>query len=183
MLELEQEVDVLPLPLRLTKLFTDFDPPPGDPDQTSSRLRWLNVNAFAARITACQCAAEFQTFGLWSLREALEEGSWEEDGANEVQSTLDGSVPAAAQWIFHAGRAIFACELEIEPSPRVGDPLRGGALWDGKSEFSKERWSLWKKRFEWMQRVPTLAASTKEISKKAVEAMEQIEKDAGGISG
>lgn len=128
-------------------------------------------------------------FGLWSLREALEEGSWNEDGrlaedsSDEVQSTLDGSVPAAAQWIFHAGRAIFACDEQVEPSPQGGDPMRGGALWNGKSGFSKERWSLWKKRFEWVQGVGTLAASTKEMAKEVVEAMEQIEKDAHSISG
>lgn len=172
---------VMPSPFRLTKLFIDFDPPPDDPDQANARLRWKNINAFAARITAFPCANTYKTYGLWSLRQALEDDA--QENGYEYLPTLDGSVPAAAQWIFHAGQVIFACEDKIEPSRQRGDPLRGGALWKGKSEFSKERWSLWKTRFEWMQGVETLAASTKEIAKKAVEAMEQIEKDANGGSG
>ena len=171
------------MPFRLTKFFIDFDPPPSDLDRTTSRLKWLSIDALAARITAFQCDTDFKVFGIWSLREALEDGSWEEDGPQEILSTLDGSVPAAGQWIFYAGRTIFACEDESEPSPRGGDPMRGGALWNGKHGYCEERWGLWKKRFEWVQGVVTLSASTKEIAKKAVAAMDQIEKDADGTSG
>lgn len=164
----------------------DFDPPPGDPDQAKSRSKWLNINAFAARITAGSCAAEFSLFGLWSLRAALEEeplqdATWSrlaEADPDKFQSKLDGSVPPAAQWIFHAGRVLFACEDQIEPSPKRGDPMRGGALWGGKSGFCKERWGLWKNRFEWVQGLHTLEASTKDVAKEAVQVMEQIERDA-----
>ena len=185
-LEVELFLGVQPLPFKLTRHSIDFDPTPDDPDQSKCRSQWLNINAFAARITAGSCAAEFSLFGLWSLREALEEeplqddawSRWAEADPDKILSKLDGSVPTAAQWIFHAGRALFTCEDQIEPSPNRGNPMKGGALWGGKSGFCRERWDLWKKRFEWVQGVTTLEASTKEAAKKAVEAMEQIEKDA-----
>lgn len=155
-----------------------------------ARLEWKNLNAFAARITASHCKKDFKLYGLWSLREALENELWigtANVGPNEVQPedlphersihVLPGLVPAAAQWIFHAGRVLFTCQEEILPTSKGGDPMRGGTLWNGKHGFCQERWGLWKKRFEWVQGVDGLDAYTKEVARNAVEEMEKIEKD------
>lgn len=96
-------------------------------------------------------------------------------GPDELKSRLDGLVPAAAQWIFYAGRALFECKDQIEPGG--SDPMKGGALWSGRSGFFRERWDLWKKRFEWVQAVERVTASTKEMAKQAVESMSEIEGD------
>ena len=110
-------------------------------------------------------------FGLWSLRDALEEEY--EDG-----SALDGYIPAAAQWIFYAGSLLYACEDEIVSDPIGGDPYRGGDLWTGKHGFCKERWQFWKVRFEWAAG-SDLQLETKRIAREAVDVMNKID-GAGG---
>lgn len=107
-------------------------------------------------------------FGLWSLREALE------DYHKDI-SKLDGLLPAAAQWIFHAGELIYGCEEEIAPDPQSGDPYKGGDLWAGKHGFCKERWQLWRQRFDWAAESADLQAETKRAAREAVVAMGKID--------
>lgn len=108
------------------------------------------------------------TFGLWSLREALEEN-------HEDTSKLDGGLPAAAQWVFHAGELIYDCEEEIAPHPQGGDPYKGGDLWTGKHGFCKERWELWKQRFDSLAESTDLQTETKQVAREAVVAMGKID--------
>lgn len=86
-------------------------------------------------------------------------------------------VPAAAQWVFHAGLLLFKCEEEIEPSHDRGDPLRGGVLWEGKHGFCKKRWEFWKSRFMFIIDGENLDTETRKVAAKAVKAMNQIERD------
>lgn len=132
------------------------------------RLEWRNLNAFAARLITAHCE-DLILFGLWSLREALEK-----DHEKESMRTLDGSVPAAAQWIFHAGPIIYECQDEIEPSDTRGDPMRGGDLWDGKHGFCRERWDLWKERFGWVEGREDVNEETRQVAAEALAAMGRI---------
>lgn len=82
---------------------------------------------------------------------------------------LDGYVLGAAQWIFHAGRVIFASR---EQYGRAGVGLE---LFKGPNGFSPERWNFWKKRFAWVQEQTELNQETRAVAKKALEVMEQID--------
>ncbi len=109
-------------------------------------------------------------FGLWSIREALEY-DYQESGR-----TLDGWIPAAAQWMLHAGPMIYESQLEIEHSQSRGDPLKGGDLWKGKHGFCKERWDLWKDRFGWVHRNEGLQMETRRTAEEAFASMGRVER-------
>lgn len=70
-----------------------------------------NLNAFAARCTAGQ-TLDLKIYGLWTLRDALESESSDGPPSYDIQF-LDVVVPAAAQWMLHAGKAIFSCRDEV----------------------------------------------------------------------
>jgi hypothetical protein len=150
-----------------------------------------NFNAFLAKANASRRVPEFKLYAIWALRRALEDADWADappqldpgyDAATRARltylctvSVLDGYVPPAAQWIFHAGRLIFHSNDEyVEPG---SDPARGGKLWTGKHGFSRERWAFWKERFGWVSACEELEPSTRDVARKAVEAMDEIERD------
>ena len=146
-----------------------FDPSPDEPDRMEQRQSWCNLNAFAARLTAQHCC-EFTNFGLWSLRTALEDVPADICG-------LDGDVPAAAQWMLHAGQTIFECDDEMIPHPQLGDWYKGGQLWDGKHGFCPERWAVWKRRFVQIRDIPDLDEETKRWASEAEKAMNVVDGD------
>src|ERR1700733_7481929 len=106
---------------------------PGSPDS------WVNMNAFAARLTAA--GIDFSPYAIWTLRDCLEEGS----------SVSPGDLRAAAAWFQHSGALL--CSLARQPgSPGDGDraPGRLGRLCasSGMSGggFTTERWQFWRSR-------------------------------------
>ena len=70
---------------------------------------------------------------------------------------------------------IYESQLEIEPSQRSGDPLKGGDLWKGKHGFCKERWDLWKDRFGWVHRNVDLEMETRRTAGEAFASMGRVE--------
>lgn len=110
----------------------------------------------------------FDLYAIWQFRSALE--------SNDIE-TLDTEVPAAAQWIFHAGHLIYNLDREFEHGHTKGDPARGGPLWDGKRGFCVERWNLWKSQFAWVSTVAEVDEGTRLVAAQARDAMEAIEKD------
>ncbi|KAK0474459.1 hypothetical protein EDD18DRAFT_1090718 [Armillaria luteobubalina] len=131
------------------------------------RERWINLNAFVARLTAVRID-DFELYAIWQLRDALEEPV--ED------SSFDAKIPAAVQWILYCGELIYTSKREYEHGPRVGDPARGGELWKGdKRGFCEERWRFWKSRFAELQHYEKLLPETRELAGKAVQVMESIE--------
>lgn len=124
---------------------------------------------------------DLKIYGLWTLRDALESESSDGPSSYDLQF-LDVVVPAAAQWMLHAGKAIFNCgdvvqEDVIQPSHGL-DSLAAVGLWKGKPGFCKERWTLWKKRFEWVNSVEELNVVSREVARQAKKAMEEIESEA-----
>ncbi|EAW23643.1 DUF3632 domain-containing protein [Aspergillus fischeri NRRL 181] len=133
--------------------------------------------------------------GGWVLRKTLEKAPWEkvhhEDIEQELEDldnddddeeycelrdhlleeidirTLNGWVPAAAQWIRHCGREIYA----MEGSMGREFPTK----WTGSEGWSKERWAFWKERFEWVSLVTALDRKTRRIAKETVQEMARIE--------
>lgn len=135
---------------------------------------WANVNYFFARITAGGFQ-DLSLYAIWVMRDALE---------NEQQDDMEGTaaqkynvyVPAAAAWIFGLGRTLFRKEEDLTPKDRKhGNPAKGGELWKGKAEFSKERWSFWKERLVVISKKDEVSEKTRAISKDALQAMERAE--------
>ncbi|KAL0577541.1 hypothetical protein V5O48_004439 [Marasmius crinis-equi] len=134
--------------------------------------RWANINAFVARIVNARLL-DFDMYAIWSLREALESSD-----LSKGDGSLNGLIPAAAQWIFIAGSFIYQSDREWNPPPNQGNPARGGPLIaDVKQGFSKERWAFWKKGFETVSKNTgdPVAEKTREMAREAIEKMGEIE--------
>lgn len=123
------------------------------------------MNAFAARLTVSGII-DLKHMAVWALSTALEDAA--QDSSSPSVNKLDVWVPAAAQWILHAGRVISNTEEELGPI------TRGGRLWKGTPGFSKERWDFWKARFGWVQEQSEPSDETKKIAGEAVAAMESV---------
>lgn len=135
---------------------------------------WANTNFFFARVTD-RDLEDLSLFGLWAMRQALETVPQDEPKATAVQ-TYDAYTPAAAAWIFGMGASLFRKEKDLTPTDRKqGNPARGGELWKGKSEFSKERWSLWKERFAAIGKMEGVSEKTTAVARDAVHQMERSE--------
>jgi hypothetical protein len=173
---------------------TVCDPLPSDPNCAKLRRDETNWNAFLAKVNASgRCGPDFKYYAIWALRRALEDADWTSPRSidpaydDEIKArlqhensmhALDGYVPPAAQWIFHAGRLVFGSDDEYAASPTTGDPAAGGALWTGKHGFCRERWDFWKQRFAWVGEQVELDVSTRDVARAAVEAMAKIDQEA-----
>ncbi|KAF1851739.1 uncharacterized protein K460DRAFT_401756 [Cucurbitaria berberidis CBS 394.84] len=135
---------------------------------------WTSLNFFFARITA-KGLGDFAIFSIWAMREALETDYKDNAEATAVQQ-YDAYVPAAATWVLGMGRDLPQQEKDLTPTdPNQGDPARGGELWKGKSEFSKERWMFWKKRFTVVGEMKEVAEETRDVARDVVQYMERAE--------
>lgn len=131
---------------------------------------WANLNYFLARVTAAEIS-DMSLYAIFMMREALEQKS--EDVS---PSHYDAHVPAAAMWVFGLDRKLYEREEDMSPkTPNQGNPARGGALWTGGSEFSKARWTFWKKRFGEVSEDNEVSNETRSVAKEAAEAMRHVE--------
>ena len=128
---------------------------------------WTNLNAFVARVSAAG-VRDFSLYAIWSMRGTLE---------TEISAEkLDKLLPASVMWILYNGTQLYESKEEWPAGPTVGNPAGGGPLWSGNSGFCKERWILWKTRFEAIaQREDTTNEETKGFAADAVKAMDAIE--------
>jgi len=135
---------------------------------------WANVNFFFARITE-KGLLDLSLFAIWVMRSTLE-NEQHDDAEGTAAQKFDVHVPAATAWIFGMGRALYTKEKDLTPTDRKqGNPAKGGELWKGKAEFSKERWALWKERLAYVSKLDDVSDLTRSISKDAIEAMERAE--------
>ncbi|KAJ5241680.1 uncharacterized protein N7469_000007, partial [Penicillium citrinum] len=127
---------------------------------------WINLNSFAARLVGTELV-DWETFPIWSLRDAFEE-PFRTRVENDVYDLI------AAQWVFNAGKLIYAvsCEESTVENPRI---TKGGPLFDGESGFNVKRWEFWKKRAQEMKEV--VSEDVKGIAASVVEKMVEIEGD------
>jgi hypothetical protein len=147
-------------------------------------------------------------YAIWALRRALEDADWASDPPPPIDPqhddetkarlahlasirVLDGYVPAAAQWIFHAGRAIFCSTTAATRAATFNSggedadegeegAADGGTLWQGGAGFTRDRWAFWKQRFAWVHTCQELDQSTRDVAHAAAATMERIEKEAEG---
>ncbi|KAF2629624.1 hypothetical protein BU25DRAFT_447074 [Macroventuria anomochaeta] len=135
---------------------------------------WANVNFFYARITE-KGLQDLSIYAIWSMRTVLENEA-QDDAEGTAAQKYNVYVPAAASWIFGMGRALYTKEADLTPTDRKqGNPAKGGELWKGKAEFSKERWGLWKERLAVISKMDEVSDKTKNIARDAIEAMERAE--------
>lgn len=135
---------------------------------------WTNVNFFFARVTA-EGLLDLSMYAIWTMRQALEEEQ-QDDVEGTAAQKYNVYVPAAAAWVLGFGRTLYRKEKDLTPTDRkYGNPAKGGPLWKGKAEFSKERWALWKERFAVVSKMDEVSEKTREISKDALQAMERAE--------
>ncbi|KAM5444714.1 hypothetical protein MferCBS31731_000169 [Microsporum ferrugineum] len=128
-------------------------PPSGNAHSSNDAQRWVNQNAFAARLLNLD-QIFWSNFAVWSLRSALEEPP----AANAESHRCN--VEAAAQWMVYSGPYLLkeanedpAREAEeqeaakTEAQPNRGQPLAAGKLYKGKARLCTERWQFWKQQF------------------------------------
>lgn len=133
---------------------------------------WANMNYFYALLTGKEIVNN-SLFGLWAMRQALEDPHADDPQSSAVQK-YDTYVPAAAVWAFGAYKVLFNKEEDLTPKDKKhGNPAKGGELWKGKAEFSRERWHFWQERFAEIGKMNEISESTRELARDAVESMER----------
>lgn len=138
---------------------------------------WASLNAFVARLAQAE-VSDFDDYGIWSIRSALEDFTFEDPAAvtGKVKEgelnpdVLDKFIPAAAVWPIYAGRRLLALSKEAKEGSRS---TRGGPSWTGKPGYNLERWNFWKERLEGFSGRNDLAEETRNISRVAYEAMKE----------
>lgn len=121
--------------------------------------QWAGLNAFAALVTAAN-VSDFSLYGIWSLRETLEEErafTTRETGAGDSVPKSPESVPvselvpAAAKWLEDCGEQMLQwCKAgrsygtSPDPSKLGPKAVQAGVQQSG---YNMERWAFWKDRF------------------------------------
>jgi len=137
---------------------------------------FLNVNKCAAQLfsdSSAEVFGSFDWFGLITLREALETDIHELH--NHELAPPEAYIPAAAAWISIAGTKLYSLDKEFEYGENLGDPGRGGPLWDGQHGFCQGRWQLWRTRFGQLSVESTLNGEVRQLAKQAEGRMQEIE--------
>ena len=129
--------------------------------------KWINFSAFSARLVTAKLAALDTVWGFFAIRDALEV----EDQSPQLLNT---DACAAAQWILHAGKAIYQIKNSDMSSWNIGEKT---ALWTGGPGFSRQRWALWKERLHRVEQLKTSSEEAKVLVRKAMKAMDAIETD------
>jgi hypothetical protein len=141
---------------------------------------YTNMIYFYALLTVEE-VRNFWIYCIWEMRSALETPHEDDapDGSHHSGTAIqkyNATIPSAAVWIFAAGKQIYEREYDLTPKSKTeGNPGKGGPLWEGKPEFSKQRWALWKKRFGELADMEGLTEEVKGIAKEATEAMDRID--------
>ncbi|OJT12227.1 hypothetical protein TRAPUB_11215 [Trametes pubescens] len=147
-----------------------------------ARLNWLNMNAFLARLWALD-VWENAFWAIATMRTSLEPHSMPVYVYRTSRPSVDLQIEEAAVWIRVAGKRMFECREILGPKGNPdwpshrGSPGSSGGTWDGVDGYHPDRWQHWKDIFRkisqghWRSNVINAA-------KAAIEAMEQIERDA-----
>ncbi|KAI4124774.1 MAG: hypothetical protein LQ338_004633 [Usnochroma carphineum] len=117
--------------------------------------------------------------GLTHVNDALFILSTALEGHASSHKLPDVDVPAAAQYMIHAGELVFnECKKGTGQDLATTSPLWAtrGKLWTGPPGLSRERWDFWKGRFEEAaESEENIAEETKKTARTAVRAMAHVE--------
>jgi hypothetical protein len=135
-------------------------------ERTYTLAQWLNINSFAARLYGCGLGPS-RNFGLWQLRDALEEERPPGHDANTA-------ISVASEWIVHAGQAITWRCLQSEPMEEwTLRSERAGSLYAGLPGFNLDSWRYWKRRLAELR--GSVSDRTKRRIDEGVKAMIDLE--------
>lgn len=134
---------------------------------------WINVNAFVARLTASG-TADFFTYGIWALREALEEKPGTTQGSHRRAPTLTRQrlhLTVAAVWILIAGDSMYRQYVSDVGGSEVlevnVDKRENELPWYESNETNVSRWDFWRRRFEKESANSKLPDEVRELAARA----------------
>ncbi|KAE8423833.1 hypothetical protein BDV36DRAFT_289930 [Aspergillus pseudocaelatus] len=136
------------------------------PIESHEAEEWINLNAFAARLLRLD-AISWTVFGIWELREALEE-----------PSEIPGSgfhVIAAAEWIKHSGVFLYRAAINGTEGHEERLSAATGSSYHGSNVVCLKRWEFWKCRFGHIGE--KAGDCTKQVALRARREMELIEQE------
>jgi hypothetical protein len=141
---------------------------------------YANMLYFYALLTR-ENLANHWIYCIWAMRDALETPQ-EDDPPNSAHNSAtavqkyNATILSAAVWIFATGKQVYEREEDLTPKKKnQGNPGVGGPLWQGRAEFSKQRWALWKKRFGELAEMEGLTEEVRGVAKEAAEVMDGID--------
>jgi hypothetical protein len=139
----------------------------GSSDQATKIAQWLSLNSFAARLLSASVQS-WTNFGLWELRDGLEEPL-------STDEARDTHLITASEWIVQAGKVLYdEAQKSIQLESQATQSLRPGTLIEEtQSGFNKERWGFWKKRLEELSANASVEA--KKRTEKALQVMKSLE--------
>lgn len=106
-------------------------------------------------------------YAIWAMRDALETPV--EDIKPEFR---DQTLRAAAIWAEFCGEYLHGMEKIWESNLSKGDVARGGPLYSGPTGFCRERWELWRHRFDVLSREEKLEEKTRQAMRNAATRMD-----------
>ena len=133
---------------------------------------WANLNYFYGLVARTN-VFDLSLYAIWAERQALETPHEDDPQSTAVQK-YNTYVPAAATIVVGMHQTLFNLEKDLTPADKKhGNPAKGGPLWKGKAEFSKDRWSFWIDRFAEVSSMEDLSENTRSIARDAVQDMER----------
>jgi hypothetical protein len=134
---------------------------------------WANLNYFYG-LVAGKDIFDLSLYAIWVLRQALETPHEDDPQSTAVQK-YNTYVPAAAALVFGMHQALYKLEKDLTPADKKhgGNPAKGGPLWKGVAEFSKDRWSFWSERFAEIGKMESVSEETRSVARDAVQDMER----------
>jgi hypothetical protein len=148
---------------------------------------WASYNCLLARLDQEGLFQSSSSFGLWALRDALEQ-NWKDSSEDEPNpgsriQKYEATVPAAAAWVMYAGKNLWEQKEGVDPKLKkkevkledLANLQDGEKLWPGATQFSKERWAFWKARFGEIAGMDEIGEETRKVAKEAASAMEKLQ--------
>ncbi|KDR66990.1 hypothetical protein GALMADRAFT_161792 [Galerina marginata CBS 339.88] len=139
-------------------------------EQKESRLRDINFQGFASRLTAAG-VWDLSRLEVYRLRDVLEEDpDYYIAGFNNLGAHLDACIRPAEVWVTLCADVIFRfCRSNGQGADR--DDMHGGTYWTGKRGFSMERWEFWKVQLDRIAVNQEASAETRDIAKDLKKKM------------
>ncbi|WP_243787774.1 DUF3632 domain-containing protein [Saccharopolyspora gloriosae] len=133
-----------------------------DADGDGSTESRVNLNAFAARLTAA--GIDFSGYAIWTLRDCLED------------TAVPGGLHAVLPWLRHCGPELArlarlgSCSVPDRGPGRLGPLARAGGVRGGG--FCPQRWAFWRGRLAELAAGPDAVAHQ---ARTALELMPAVE--------
>ena len=153
----------------------EIDPPDGnDAEWHAQAPQLLNITIFAANL---MIRANNKPNASFPASIAMNDGvDRPYDDTRELREEWRMYVPPAATWILIAGSKIRElCFLDELPENDNQHSVR--SKWGGRT-YCRERWMLWKQRFQHLAVDTALDAPCQEHAKRAYEDMDKLDNEA-----